>query len=339
MALSEKIKEGLDNETLAAVFGSKLSYAAPLVATNVPYVIEALKASGSDVSKLNIGQIQLTAPYLLDIAAQLDIENFNAAHYVAKPQRAGPTMEIQRFKKFAEANKQKYGFENSDITELTDAMHEFYNVCQHAKKLKENPFKKNPLAQALYFSHQLYVIHVPSPFVDKRRQMQKIAAAKKQFQNEVGEVLGKEQSSLLINRSEQVFSTISNKTFYSGSQGLKALFTSVDNTNKKVSENLTTAARKAAEAALKEAMMKTIAVFETKKKAGGKTLKASDKVRLDGMKEALSKLNEKDRTALDEIKNSFKNYAEQNTGFFGIGRTATGRKFEQLLNGKGRGGH
>ncbi len=147
------IKSGLDDKTLGAALDNlfkdpqKGYYRSDenckkvaRVASNVPYVIEALGKKGSRVSDLNVGQIQLAAMFL---------DNFksNASKQYSNAQNNN----IEEFEKFARANRLKYGFDDKEIKELTSAMEEF----QNARNKGPDELQGKPLAQALYVSHQL----------------------------------------------------------------------------------------------------------------------------------------------------------------------------------------
>jgi hypothetical protein len=60
---------------------------------------------------------------------------------------------IKDFKEFADAKRLECGFDDQDIEKLTSAMREFFNVCKNKGKIIDDP-----LVQALYVNHQLYVI-------------------------------------------------------------------------------------------------------------------------------------------------------------------------------------
>jgi hypothetical protein len=314
-------EQGFNTKTLAAAFDGKFGddkfeiknddtkklsdsfKESARVVANVSHVIKALKANGSNVSNLNVGQIQLAAMFLSGVAS----DSFKSDSF----KDDNMDKSIEEFEEFAKANKQEYGFDDEGIRKLTDAMCKFQDACTEGPdKLEENS-----LAKAFYVSHQL---DLPG-----RKEQGKPNITDEVKQN-IEKVVGQEQCSLLMNRSEVVISK-TNQKFSSSEELCWTINNAYQEALKKEAEDL------------KLAMKDTIEKFKQKK--GYKKLqKSSEQARLDGMKKAydklnsVNKLNSVDRKILDNAKNLFIENAKQHTGWGISKETATYKKFNQKLN-------
>jgi hypothetical protein len=177
------------------------------VAANVPYVIKALKEKDSNVSDLNVSQIQLAAMFLDGVESD-GIADANKQNYSWDNEEnlidGKKDKSIKAFKEFAEANKKQYGFDDEGITKLTNAMHKFQTACIG---LGPNGLEK-PLVQVLYVSNLL----------DSLGNKDIIVA--EMVKQRIEKVVGPDQGSSLIKRSEMAIKETSDQDFEGGSKEL-----------------------------------------------------------------------------------------------------------------------